>query len=1064
MQRDRFVKYRARGASYVQYSIVVALVIAVIAGLARVYARSQAEGAGTLAGHLRGIDGQVNAQMAAPMTASEPASFTTPAEGAFCDAMGCRGVAKPAPGVGPAAEVKPGPGPGVVAGEAKPFTPAPPPLPALEQLVSGNTLPPTATPRERFGHLVPSPRGFIWRFGDRWNNGSVPRMTGADHAELARLQGLTLAAENAAAEAQNEYARAWQAAYDSSTGFRRIIPFVDSPEDYATNHVRGGAADRARARANAAVDAARAAEAAHIRAAQARFDAALRAVTLPANAATDFIAMTPDQRNELMARMTSAQFHALADAIARLPRPAEGPQRAAYDEALARLRNPVPPQLAALIAQERANRQFRGESAEALAQLLTAEDHAALWAGYADERAQERESEALAAEWRAAAAEDFVASRRALQTLQEERERIVREFNTAAGAMPPEIRRNLGTGNGSSFQSYLEQDFEWRIFYSRDPDGSIRMTGRFVPRPETELRILRQALSVNTMRHAPVMEIGTLRRHEPFVAPTGPMQILYYRLNGRSEVVVPSRSYGHMRSVLFEDVITVYTTVTGVAGLVRAGGMVWVGTRATATLAERQLAVQAVRRVGIGIAVGEVQRNVVNQLIPGNDPRSQEARFWLNFTLSSVVRVAMTPRQPRSPGNARPATQQPTQQPAQQPATTPSTTNRTPTTTRPPNTNTPPPTTTPPATPAPAPNGRTPLFVRQSCFVAGTSVLVACDAETMACGEKRKPIEDVRIGDMVFAVDETTHVARIAPVTRTTRRTTDALRGLSIATDHGVETIQTTDEHPFFVGGVGFVAAKSLEHGSRLEGADGEAMIVEDSAARAIPGGVEVFNLTIAEAHTYYVAATANDAPVLVHNADQCSLDDIFTGVRSPADIRAAAELARGAGMTHTPQAVAARVVQEMNRLNLNAGQRAEMNRLIGGMTDRDLRSAYGAALSAPPVVSVPVPAAQAQADVLRSARGALRDPSVRDMPGLRLDHTPNQPGPAGLPNVQVGPVGSPGLRIDGTVRAEGWRPPGWPADRPLTPEALMQHPTLGAQWRIILPLLQRSGFGVPGS
>ena len=37
----------------------------------------------------------------------------------------------------------------------------PPPLPALEQMVSANTTGPNATPRERFGHLAPSHRGLV---------------------------------------------------------------------------------------------------------------------------------------------------------------------------------------------------------------------------------------------------------------------------------------------------------------------------------------------------------------------------------------------------------------------------------------------------------------------------------------------------------------------------------------------------------------------------------------------------------------------------------------------------------------------------------------------------------------------------------------------------------------------------------------------------------------------------------------------------------------------------------------------------------------------------------------
>jgi hypothetical protein len=107
-------------------------------------------------------------------------------------------------------------------------------------------------------------------------------------------------------------------------------------------------------------------------------------------------------------------------------------------------------------------------------------------------------------------------------------------------------------------------------------------------------------------------------------------------------------------------------------------------------------------------------------------------------------------------------------------------------------------------------------------------------------------------------------------VSRTNKRTAYALQVLTARDGEGVEqTLRVTEEHPFFVQFAGWTAAKSLEPGDTILGADGTLAVVSNEY-EAHPRGVAVYNLEVEQAHTYFVLA--EDAPaaaaVWVHNAN----------------------------------------------------------------------------------------------------------------------------------------------------------------------------------------------------
>ena len=76
------------------------------------------------------------------------------------------------------------------------------------------------------------------------------------------------------------------------------------------------------------------------------------------------------------------------------------------------------------------------------------------------------------------------------------------------------------------------------------------------------------------------------------------------------------------------------------------------------------------------------------------------------------------------------------------------------------------------------------------------------------------------------------------------------------------ETITCTTEHPFYVQGKGWIAAKDLKIGDKLELQNGEDAFVDTIRREKLAEPIQVFNFEVEDFHTYYVGAGC----VLVHN------------------------------------------------------------------------------------------------------------------------------------------------------------------------------------------------------
>ncbi|MBQ6160948.1 MAG: hypothetical protein IJK24_08370 [Oscillospiraceae bacterium] len=140
---------------------------------------------------------------------------------------------------------------------------------------------------------------------------------------------------------------------------------------------------------------------------------------------------------------------------------------------------------------------------------------------------------------------------------------------------------------------------------------------------------------------------------------------------------------------------------------------------------------------------------------------------------------------------------------------------------------------------------------KAACFVAGTLV---------ATVDGLKPIETLKVGDMVLSIDIDTMHTDYKPVLETYIRKVRKLVYLKV----DGEVIVATEDHPFYVSGQGFVNAAKLIAGARLVNLTGGVFCVEQISFEYMENGEKtVYNLQIADNHTYCVG----NHNILVHNA-----------------------------------------------------------------------------------------------------------------------------------------------------------------------------------------------------
>ncbi|GAA2421294.1 hypothetical protein GCM10010191_35870 [Actinomadura vinacea] len=162
---------------------------------------------------------------------------------------------------------------------------------------------------------------------------------------------------------------------------------------------------------------------------------------------------------------------------------------------------------------------------------------------------------------------------------------------------------------------------------------------------------------------------------------------------------------------------------------------------------------------------------------------------------------------------------------------------------------------------------------QRNSFVPGTPVLMADGT--------RRPIEHVRVGDLVWAADPRSGRGGPQPVTAVIggtgiKRLVDITIDLDGQVGGRTTTLTGTGDHPFWVRAAGdWIDADELVFGDRLTTADGRHATVVATQERA--RFQRVHNLTVAGPHTFHVVAA--DRGVLVHNdpvptpGESCDVD-----------------------------------------------------------------------------------------------------------------------------------------------------------------------------------------------
>jgi hypothetical protein len=143
-----------------------------------------------------------------------------------------------------------------------------------------------------------------------------------------------------------------------------------------------------------------------------------------------------------------------------------------------------------------------------------------------------------------------------------------------------------------------------------------------------------------------------------------------------------------------------------------------------------------------------------------------------------------------------------------------------------------------------------------ACFTAGTPIVVDIDGKSRA-------VNELEVGDLVLARSE---FDPDGPVEL--KRVEEKFVRTSVVMElvvHG-QSIKTTAEHPFYVPAQGkFVAAGELQVGEQLVGHDGKLVQIESIGST---GEVTtVYNLRVADFHTYFVGGTIWGLDVWVHIA-----------------------------------------------------------------------------------------------------------------------------------------------------------------------------------------------------
>ncbi|MGQ4513755.1 polymorphic toxin-type HINT domain-containing protein [Streptomyces sp. DW26H14] len=144
----------------------------------------------------------------------------------------------------------------------------------------------------------------------------------------------------------------------------------------------------------------------------------------------------------------------------------------------------------------------------------------------------------------------------------------------------------------------------------------------------------------------------------------------------------------------------------------------------------------------------------------------------------------------------------------------------------------------------------------KNSFPGGTQVLMA-DGSHQA-------INALAVGDRILSADPVTGRQKTEPITAAFHHSTDRLVTVTLA---GGSRMTSTAGHRIYSPGKGWVFVSELVPGDLVRASDGSSRTVSRVRDRSGITPRQVYDLTVADLHTYYVLA--GTAPVLVHNCNE---------------------------------------------------------------------------------------------------------------------------------------------------------------------------------------------------
>ena len=153
-----------------------------------------------------------------------------------------------------------------------------------------------------------------------------------------------------------------------------------------------------------------------------------------------------------------------------------------------------------------------------------------------------------------------------------------------------------------------------------------------------------------------------------------------------------------------------------------------------------------------------------------------------------------------------------------------------------------------------------------NCFTAGTKVLT---------DEGEKPIEEIEVGDKVLAKDDETGEMAYKEVEWLFQRDVEETYNITV----GGEVITTTDEHPFWIVGKGWVKSQDLLVGDILTTSENKELAIENIEVKK--EHATVYNFMVKDFHTYFVS----NLGIWTHNACKVNFNgadvDVYRGGNS---------------------------------------------------------------------------------------------------------------------------------------------------------------------------------------